>query len=312
MGVVANRDINTGELIMEEPPLLSFSTATVGGHEVYEDILRSEVGKLSPEKQELFLGLGGHQRRTASGKVVDSGSSFSVSDASDEEIDTGLNTFRSYVDIFRTNAYPMSAGNQGLFPTLARMNNNCTPNAHYNWDEARYTATIYAVKGIKAGDEIVSSYMGLYFPRRDRLRYLSQNFGFMCNCLSCSLTGREAMESDNRRAMLAGLESMAATAIEKRDRDLALSVAEHRLKMLEEEGLSNPATLFKCQMDVFHAVSGLAKDAVPAKVSSSDVRDRDDALLWLTQAYDNAVLSKGAKSSAALRCLAFLTALQES
>ena len=233
MGVIAARDVYAGELIMNEMPLLSLTTEASSGKRPSLDdykrvlqVVKDKVQCLSLQQQERFYALSGYIRDTFDNDN-DEESTTSTEEESEEP---------SVLDIFRTNALPMSKGHAGIFPDLARLNSHCQPNLHYSWDETKKSATVYALRTIHAGEEMNICYMGPYFPKRDRRGYLAHNFGFTCTCSVCSLRGDEAMESDHRRASLAGLEQAAQEAIATKNAELALTIAEHRLRMLRNEG----------------------------------------------------------------------------
>jgi hypothetical protein len=314
LGVIAARDILVGEMIMTEKPLLSLTTEPSSGGKPspadYARVLRvveEEVDRLPKEGQDRFFALTGYAR-----DVFDD-------DGGDDDggqTSTTSSKTTSALDIFRTNALPMAKGCAGVFPDLARLNSHCRPNVHYSWDDEQKHATVYAVDPILAGQELNICYMGPCFPRRDRRGYLQHNFGFTCGCSVCALKGDQAMESDHRRATLAGLEHAALQAITDKDGQLALTVADHRLRMMDNEGLGNAANRYFCELDVFYALANVSKHATPAALKdliANDPRMDDatrqryrDAGEWMARAHRNAVISKGSDSSAAARCEAFL------
>ena len=237
MGVIAARDVYAGELIMNEIPLLSLSTEANTGEKPSKDdyqrvlrVVQDKIQGLSLREQERFYALSGYNRDTFDNDEEDETTTDEAA-----EVEEQCNE-PSVLDIFRTNALPMSKGYAGIFPDLARLNSHCQPNLHYSWDQIKQSATVYALRTIQAGEEMNICYMGPCFPKRDRRGYLSHNFGFTCTCSVCSLRGDEAMESDHRRASLAGLEQAAQQAIATKNTELALTIAEHRLRMLRNEG----------------------------------------------------------------------------
>lgn len=317
MGVIAARDILVGELIMTEKPLLSLTTEpNTGAKPSAADytrvlcVVEEQVNRLSTDEQGRFFALSGYIRDV-------------FVDDDDEKAKGKTSTATktpSALDIFRTNALPMAKGSAGVFPDLARLNSHCRPNVHYSWDDEQKRATVYAVDPIFAGQEMNICYMGPCFPRRDRKGYLLHNFGFTCGCSVCTMKGDEAMESDHRRATLAGLEQAAQQAIAEKNAELALTVADHRLRMLESEGLSNSANRYFCEMDVFYALTGISKQATPATLRDAIAADAHldeakrkryrDAGAWMARAHRSAVVSKGSASSAALRCSDFLAVIK--
>jgi hypothetical protein len=310
LGVIAVRDISIGELVMSEAPLLSLP---VDGAKPTAEDRRRVLGHVEDEVKRLPL-QGQSRFRALSGHVPPA-----FNDDGGDGDDADADRAPSALDVFRTNALPMGQGRVGIFPDIARLNSHCRPNLHYSWDDASSMATVYAVAPVQAGQELCISYMGPCYPRRDRRGYFASNFGFTCRCTVCALTGDEAMESDHRRATLAGLEAAAQQAIASRDADTALLVAAERLRLFENEGLGSPANRYFCELDAFYALAGVPKLADPEAVREAVARGaRDEAAQgryvdagdWATRAHRSATLCKGGRSSATLRCLAYASAVE--
>ena len=310
LGVVAARDIHVGECIMSDMPLLSLPTdkgsLTADDRKRVLRLVEDEVNRLPLLGQKRFRALSGYVP-----PVFD--------DADNDADDGGTDRAPSALEVFRTNALPMGKGRVGIFPDIARLNSHCRPNLHYSWDDDAAQATVYAVAPVQAGQELCISYMGPCYPRRDRRGYLSTNFGFTCRCTVCALTGDDAMESDHRRATLAGLEAAAQQAIAARDADAAVAVAAERLRLFENEGLGSPANRYFCELDAFYALAGVARhvnadtvcEAVASGARDEVARGRYvQAGEWAARAHRSATLCKGGRSSAATRCLAYASAVE--
>jgi hypothetical protein len=110
--------------------------------------------------------------------------------------------------------------------------------------------------------------------------------------------------------MLAGLESMAAKAIIEKSPDTARMVVDHRIKLLEEEGISNPAMLLKAELDVFYAICGIERGANLDELKELNTVEMKEALEWIQRAYSNAILSKGPNSTDTQRCQQYLTRIE--
>eukprot|EP00596_Hydrurales_sp_CCMP1899_P011098 CAMPEP_0119036572 /NCGR_PEP_ID=MMETSP1177-20130426/4371_1 /TAXON_ID=2985 /ORGANISM="Ochromonas sp, Strain CCMP1899" /LENGTH=133 /DNA_ID=CAMNT_0006996645 /DNA_START=966 /DNA_END=1367 /DNA_ORIENTATION=+ len=126
---------------------------------------------------------------------------------------------------------------------------------------------------------------------------------------------------------LEGLEEMTVTAILEKKKRLALDLVQLRMDTLQEEGLSNAVTLFKCEYDAFLAISGvnsstaaIINDLVSGAdcTSSSEIDDmldlekmdnmeREEAKEWLEKAYNHVVLAKGPDASEAYKCFYYLS-----
>ncbi|KAL8657618.1 MAG: hypothetical protein Q9226_001733 [Calogaya cf. arnoldii] len=126
----------------------------------------------------------------------------------------GLRSFRRLAQPFpRRTAYPdkerflannfqmrpTEEGRQllGIFLKASRFNHSCIPNAWWNWNP-HYTnpgrapagaLTVYAIKIIRANEEIVVNYHNehAYWSAADRQRELLRDYNFRCDCLACQV-----------------------------------------------------------------------------------------------------------------------------
>jgi hypothetical protein len=330
-GVCAIRDISVGELLMEERPLFMIDTkkAWFTPSESFSEMrVEKEVEKLSEGDQTRFYSLHGFISNNDDKSYEDG----MVKNSNDEnnavsKESKSLKMRLPAIHIYRTNAYPCGQGRSGIFPLISRLNSHCIPNVHYNFDEKKGKSTIYCISPIKKGEEIVNCYIGLYIPKIERMRYLWGNFGFPCSCKSCSLIGVEQEDSDKRRMSLESLEEMTVTAILEKKKRLALDLIQLRMDTLQEEGLSNVVTLFKCEYDAFLAISGVnsstaavINDLVSGAdcTSSTEIDDmldlekmdsmeREEAKEWLEKAYHHVVLAKGPDATEAHKCFYYLS-----
>jgi hypothetical protein len=115
-------------------------------------------------------------------------------------------------DIMKTNAFScqMHDGGQDeaymcLFPSVARINHACKPNAHARFVPKTLLMEIKALRDIKVGEEIGISYgrVDLKFQERQRLYRDGWNFG--CTCDMCTASQYAVTGSDQRRARFAQL-----------------------------------------------------------------------------------------------------------
>lgn len=78
----------------------------------------------------------------------------------------------------------------GVFETVSRINHSCIPNVHFsNNAELGGRETVHAARDIEAGEELLANYIGgraNYQPAVQRREYLSQHYGFVCQCDACS------------------------------------------------------------------------------------------------------------------------------
>lgn len=150
--------------------------------------------------------------------------------------------------IYRGNAVSPAANSTAIFPTLARVNHSCVPNASLDFTPATHAATVssysnvdttlpppppphanlFAAQDIAAGDEITFAYLDhiACMPRSYRRFLLQLNWRFDCLCHACAVAGgtedggAEAAASDSRRAraytLLARLTAFGLPAISVR------------------------------------------------------------------------------------------------
>jgi hypothetical protein len=80
---------------------------------------------------------------------------------------------------------PIAVGT-GHYPTIARMNHSCVPNAE--WESVDYSNTIrlVALQHIPAGHEVCISYIDQDQPFPIRQTLLRELYGFTCTCPKCT------------------------------------------------------------------------------------------------------------------------------
>ena len=250
-GAVATRDIEIGTLLIEEAPLFSMTNRKPWfqpSESFVNDAVERTIHTLSSTEQVQFHDLHGYIPNV-------------INDASKKLVPTAL-------QIYSTNAYPMGPDRSGIFPLISRLNSECKPNAHFNYDENRQRATIHAISPITKGSEIVNCYIGLYLSRVERRQYLQRSFGFHCTCPACEpreiqtfdaidtaptnvqpvvahdkiVTEEEDRNewirvSDRRRESLALLKVSTTQALYARQRVLALDLVKQRQQLLSDEGI---------------------------------------------------------------------------
>ncbi|KAI8722452.1 MYND-type zinc finger protein samB [Fusarium sp. LHS14.1] len=164
-GLIATKPIPRGTRILAEPPL--FRSPMTDDRAVKDEIL-NKVNSLHPAHKATFFALTSLQKYEADHPAW---------------------------GIFCSNALKEVQGMYGLYPTAARINHSCVPNAHYARNNALGKLTIHAVKDIAEGDEITIFYLNVYNIRAERQKKLR---GFTCTCSLCSLEGERLKESDQR------------------------------------------------------------------------------------------------------------------
>ena len=115
----------------------------------------------------------------------------SLSDCKSEDYEE-----KTEMGIWRTNNFALgpshSKCSNGVFPTIARFNHSCIPNAEFSWSEKRGRQEVRAIKSIEIGEEISLCYFTSKWQLESaevRREYLFDHYGFRCDCKACTLTG---------------------------------------------------------------------------------------------------------------------------
>ena len=71
------------------------------------------------------------------------------------------------------------------FLKIDRCNHSCSPNAAHKWDVERFASDLYALRDVRAGEEICITYTDVTAPRQTRRAKLEKSYGFLCCCQGC-------------------------------------------------------------------------------------------------------------------------------
>ncbi|KAJ7642907.1 hypothetical protein B0H17DRAFT_1216277 [Mycena rosella] len=72
-----------------------------------------------------------------------------------------------------------------VFPLVCRANHSCGLNASVKWDPASFSASMYALRAYRKGEEILNQYIDVLTPRAKRQADLVR-YGFTCACAHCA------------------------------------------------------------------------------------------------------------------------------
>ncbi|KAA1479529.1 SET domain-containing protein [Dentipellis sp. KUC8613] len=175
-GLIATRNIQRGELLIREAPLF-IVPHTVSSSPA--ELILNMVRGLSPEQSEAFYNL------------------------SYVHLHPGLRpevrAANVPLAIFQTNAVAAGSG-VGLFPNMARLNHGCSFafNVVYSWREDKGVLMVYALKDIRKGEELLTTYTDTKRSRDERRDFLKQTYDFECTCACCALGPEESQASDGR------------------------------------------------------------------------------------------------------------------
>ncbi|KAK5171389.1 SET domain-containing protein 5 [Saxophila tyrrhenica] len=179
MGVFATRALDPGDVIMHD----TFAMRFRNGPDVSAQHVEHAFTELSSTDQKTFLSL--HEGPYPSPSRLKR--------------------------IFEANAF--GHGDMVLlFFKIARVNHACTPNAQMTDLDLESDSKVVALERIGKGEQIFLNYIALVLEgtREDRKTHLHSNYGFVCKCRACSLTGKEGEVSDMRRKLFAGLAAKSA------------------------------------------------------------------------------------------------------
>lgn len=106
---------------------------------------------------------------------------------------------------FSANNFLIAGGHHAVFLLSSRLNHSCEPNVFQSFNPTLGMKTVYAMRDIEAGEELVTNYIGRechYLVRIQRWEIFRSQWGFTCQCDACTdTTGR----SDNRHMLLTNL-----------------------------------------------------------------------------------------------------------
>ncbi|KAF9013373.1 hypothetical protein BDQ17DRAFT_1488421 [Cyathus striatus] len=176
-GLVATRNIEQGELLIQEKPLFVVPRQITTSPTT---LIAQLVSSLNITEQESFYGL--------------SYVNFP------EHLDPKKHPAEVALVIFQTNAVSAGPEGVGIFPRMARLNHGCSSsfNAVYSWRKKEQELFVYALKSIPKGEELLTSYLDTKKPRHERRAYLLEHYGFKCMCRTCSLPEKASRASDAR------------------------------------------------------------------------------------------------------------------
>ncbi|KAF1941413.1 SET domain-containing protein [Clathrospora elynae] len=255
LGVFAAYDLEIGDIVMRETPVIKIPRPTVVKKdpypmsEVYRLVLK-EFEALSPDAQEAVLSLTYHTSATESETINELGV------------------------IFRTNAYN-TGNNISLLPKMARINHSCRPNSDYYWNEKLNTQVVYASRKIKKGEELSVSYISLLLTHQERQKDLDR-YGFTCSCEACNqerevsddrrITIRKAFTDFESQLSLEPLTSETAKRQARNNAKASLQLAE----LVQEEGLA-----------IYYARAFRI-----TAISHARVEDWEPAAIWASRGYE--------------------------
>ena len=252
LGVFALHDIAVGERLLIEPPLLAWSKERDGDD---VELMEAAVRRLRSDARDAYWSLCQNAEHGATKNVY---------------------------GIWLSNALPTEdePATAAVFRIASRLNHSCRPNAHIAWQSQRKRMVLHAVVAIPKGSEVCIDYRGGGDgeTRDERRSGLQSDFGFVCTCALCSLTGSAQRESDRRQARIAELFGRISASPTPRN---LVRLAEERLSLLALEGIwttwdtyGAAMSYLQCMGEAAHAARWAARAASCAACALG--RDSDE------------------------------------
>ncbi|CCA71099.1 hypothetical protein PIIN_05034 [Serendipita indica DSM 11827] len=180
-GLLATVDIQPGRLILSERPLFVTRSELPASSSQIETYLQVLFARLPQVQQAIFSKLENCKFPLECGPLLG----------------------RLRTNGFTFNPYPGAPPHAGVFATLSRCNHSCGPNAFAHFNHQTWAIELRASRAIKAGEEIVISYVDVLDPCLKRRAQLAANYEFTCKCKWCTFPKSKKVESDARRTEIA-------------------------------------------------------------------------------------------------------------
>ncbi|TNY18753.1 hypothetical protein DMC30DRAFT_37797 [Rhodotorula diobovata] len=218
-GAVASRDIQMGELLIAERPLM-----------VWPNGINAEEAKklfdgLTPREQEVFMALSpgtdgeGLVQRLDEIRARRATNGFSIPLPSVPGLTAGGRSVAM------------------VFPKIARLNHSCTPNATQVMNFQTLRMEVYAIRPIAKGEELNIEYLPGSVTRTsdERRNLLAMHFNFpRCLCAVCSASPEHVAQSDTRRREIRQISETIKAG--RSDRKATVAKMERIRVLLNEEG----------------------------------------------------------------------------
>ncbi|KAJ7030000.1 hypothetical protein C8F04DRAFT_1264350 [Mycena alexandri] len=149
----------------------------------------------------------------------------------------------------------------GVFPDISRANHSCGLDITVKWDLVSFSASLYALRPIRAGEEIFNQYIDVLAPHADRRTQLAR-YGFTCMCVHCDLPDAAAVaRSDAARTELRDWRHLHPRflpwSLDACRSDDTIIVSNRRaLALIEQEGLYGMQVPFMEEIALSYAVMG--------------------------------------------------------
>ncbi|KAI0790850.1 hypothetical protein C8Q75DRAFT_732939 [Abortiporus biennis] len=198
-GVIALQDINAGDLIIVERPLvISLSGLAIDIHfdpdvtvteaqkkqavmREYARMVETLVSRMDPELKAQFMDLANSHEHDGSGPLFGRirTNGFSVSFGKDN-LNKGIDDRVRY----------SAVGND-----ISRVNHSCCPNSGYSFHRASFGMELRATRKISKGEEVTCSYIANDWATTAERQKALEPYDFVCTCPACSDPENDSVRS---------------------------------------------------------------------------------------------------------------------
>ena len=194
-GLVAARDISSGELLVGEGVL--FNWYTKDDEEAMADLIVERIREWTDEECKAFKQMA---KKTvlvdkALGHTMTADSFWAHIDDDDEISMIAL----FFSEVFWTHCFPARPQSRVpewlLLSKPLQFNHSCTPTAEASYDPGSGQFKVRAIRDISTGYEVTIAYTDVYAPRDERW----DGLGFTCRCSLCSAPIEDTWRTEERR-----------------------------------------------------------------------------------------------------------------
>ena len=259
-GLFAKRNIQEGEIILEEYPLF-IRDGEMSHHEfktIYYPIMDKETKAKILQLHDPAEDFKKLDRRTAKELIRKYPILRHYKEAESDE----MNRIFRIIDGSRISLcnFPAlySDTEIGLYNNIDRINHSCVANASWTWVMGDFKKKqVRAIMNIEKGQEITVCYLAkeefFYGSTESRRQQMLERNFFLCQCAECSLEGEELQERDGMRAELRLTNDQLRTGGSDKK---VMKLAQKRTKLLQKLSLR---ALYMSEMLKFYVFAVMAK-----------------------------------------------------
>lgn len=159
LGAVATRNINAGELVLAEKPLVSIGASQ---EDRWKALLRNQFAEVNAGLRNALMELYGAST---------------------------VNTQKTFEGAMESYRVPRTAnevrGTTVVCAKLSYFNHSCNPNCEQSWYGESSQQRVHASTRICVGEELCIPYTDITAVTADRAAALRTSYGFTCNCPTC-------------------------------------------------------------------------------------------------------------------------------